>query len=134
MLCLDKQLRGNSDKGMLKVYGLKRDLEVTIPGLNGELLIIFLLQQAPRDCLKGRSHKALTQPKIVKKYSWAAATRQAKGELGIRASCLPRRSRDEISCPFFVSGDAQLVRVPDVRGWKVGQDGAAWDVWVIYTL
>lgn len=67
MLCLDKQVRGNSDIGMLKVYGLKRDLEVTIPALNEELLIIFLLQQAPRDCLKGRSHKALTQPKIVKK-------------------------------------------------------------------
>lgn len=54
--------------------------------MNGELLIIFLLQQAPKDGLKGGSNKALTQLKIVRKYSWAAPTRQTKGELEIRAS------------------------------------------------
>lgn len=123
---------------MLKAYGLERDLKITIPGLNGELLIIFLLQQAPKDGLKGGSNKALTQLKIVKKYSWAAPTRQAKGELEIRASCLCRRTWDVISWPFFASEDAQFICVPDVRGelrWKeVWQDGAAWDVWVIYAL
>lgn len=52
---------------MLKAYGLKKRLKITIPGLNGELLIIFLLQQAPKDGLKGGSSKALTQLKIVRK-------------------------------------------------------------------
>lgn len=85
-------MRGNNDKGMLKAYGLKKDLKITIPGLSGELLIIFLLQQAPKDGLKGGSNKVLIQLKIVRKYSWAAPTRQAKGELEIRASCLRRRA------------------------------------------
>jgi len=123
---------------MLKAYGLKRGLKITIPGLNGELFVIFLLQQAPKDGPKGGRNKALAQLKIVRNHSGAAPTRRAKGELEIRASCLRRRTGVEISWPFFVSEDAQFICLPDARGelgWReVWQDGAAWDIWVSYTL
>lgn len=72
---------------MLKAYGLKRVLKITVPDLNGELLIIFLPQQAPKDGPKGGSNEALTQLQIVGNYSWAAPTCQAEGEPEIRASC-----------------------------------------------
>lgn len=43
-----------------------------------------------------------------------------------------------MSWPLFVCGGMQLIHGPDARGqleWKeVWQDGAAWDVWIIYTL
>lgn len=39
---------------------MKRILRSAMPGLSGELLITFLLQQAPKDGLEGGSSKALT--------------------------------------------------------------------------
>lgn len=65
---MENCLRDSSDKGMLKAYVLKKHLKITIPGtIPGELLIIFLLQQAPKDGLKGGSNKTLTQLTIVRK-------------------------------------------------------------------
>lgn len=50
---------GNSDKGMWGDYAVKRILKSAMPGLSGELLITFLLQQAPKDGLEGGNSKAL---------------------------------------------------------------------------
>lgn len=80
---------------------LKGTLKITIPGLN-ELLIILLLQQAPKDGLKGGSNRALTQLKIVRKHSWAAPTCQAKAGLETRRPCLLGRTRDQVSCPLVL--------------------------------
>lgn len=88
-LCLDKELRGNSDTGILRAYGLKR----ATPGLSGELLITFLLQQAPKDSLEGGSNKAPAQLRTGRQCSWAAAPCQAREEHEIRASCLQRMLR-----------------------------------------
>jgi len=86
---LDKELRGNSDTGILRAYGLKR----ATPGLSGELLITFLLQQAPKDSLEGGSNKAPAQLRTGRQCSWAAAPCQAREEHEIRASCLQRMLR-----------------------------------------
>lgn len=50
---------GNSDKGMWGDYAVKRILKSAMPGLSGELLITFLLQQAPKDGLEGGNSKVL---------------------------------------------------------------------------
>lgn len=56
-LCLGKELRGSSNIGILRAYSLKR----AMPGLSGELLITFLLQQAPKHSLEGGSSKVPAQ-------------------------------------------------------------------------
>lgn len=112
---------GNSDKGMWGDYAVKRILRSAMPGLSGELLITFLLQQAPKDGLEGGSSKALT--------SW----KQADNTAGLLLHVGQRENRKSEHAVYkgalrwrflvFVFGDAQFLYVHSLRGnlKEVGQ-------------